>query len=146
MLRNAEDLPDLAGAWVLVWHGVRALEAAAEPDGSAGSDDGVDAHHRFDVSVCLFNPLHGAAHATMRRAMRGLAAPVPACWTCLIAGSERTMPDILTQRVADGAYLPYYEIPATRSVWSATGFGAFGGDLVEQVRNSLPGGRRAVGE
>ncbi|MFI6981738.1 hypothetical protein ACIBSV_24505 [Embleya sp. NPDC050154] len=56
------------------------------------------------------------------------------------------VPDILTARVADGAYLPYYEVPAERSVWSATGFGAFGGDLVEQVRRALPGGRRAVGE
>ncbi|MFJ8738860.1 hypothetical protein ACIRL2_05755 [Embleya sp. NPDC127516] len=78
--------------------------------------------------------------------MRGLTAPVPACWACPVAGSERMVPDILTARVADGAYLPYYEVPAERSVWSATGFGAFGGDLVEQVRRALPGGRRAVGE
>ncbi|MEU0933368.1 MULTISPECIES: hypothetical protein [unclassified Embleya] len=143
VLRDADDLPDLAGAWLLVWHGVRALEVAAEQHDAT---DEVGPDRRFEVSVCLFNPLHGAAHATMRWAMRGLAAPVPACWACLIAGSERTMPDILTARVADGAYLPYYEIPAEQSVWSATGYGAFGGDLVEQVRSALPGGRRAVGE
>ncbi|MGW1990744.1 hypothetical protein [Embleya sp. NPDC001921] len=141
VLRDADDLPDLAGAWLLVWHGVRALEVAAAADSAA--EGGPD--HRFEVSVCLFNPLHGAAHATMRWAMRGLAAPVPACGACLVAGSEHTMPDILTARVADGAYLPYYEVPAERSVWSATGFGAFGGDLVEQVRRALPGGRRAIG-
>ncbi|MGC0420563.1 hypothetical protein [Embleya sp. AB8] len=146
VLRDADDLPDLAGVLVLVRHGVRALDVAADRAGRALPADEVGADDRFRVAVCLLNPLHGTAVGPLHWAIRGRTRlSVPACHACLVAASERTMADVLTQRVADGAYLAYYEIPAERSVWSATGFGAFGGDLVARVLDARPGGRRAGG-
>ncbi|MFF7246501.1 hypothetical protein ACFZBU_21635 [Embleya sp. NPDC008237] len=148
--RDADDLPDLAGVLVLVRHGVRALEVAAHRAERALSEDAREEEDAdddpFRVSVCLLNPLHGTVIGRLQWAIRGRTRlSVPACHACMLAASERTMADVLTQRVADGAYLAYYEVPADRSVWSATGFGAFGGDLVEHVRSALPGGRRAGG-
>lgn len=141
MVREADDLPDLAGVLVLVWHGVRALEVAADRTERPDPDDAIGSDDRFRVSVCLFNPLHGAAYQRLTWAMRGRTwLSVPACIACLTAASERTMPDVLTRQVADGAYLPYYEIPAHESVWSATGYGSFTADLVERVQEAMPGG------
>ncbi|MGW1667252.1 hypothetical protein ACWCQO_40035, partial [Streptomyces microflavus] len=111
VLRDADDLPDLAGVLVLVRHAVRALDVAAHRAGRALSGDthGEDADDDpFRVSVCVLNPLHGIAFGRLQWAIRGRTRlSVPACHACLIAASERTMADVLTQRVADGAYLAY---------------------------------------
>lgn len=83
---------------------------------------------------CFFNPLHGTAtRPTPWRAVgtrRGVT--VPLCSACAAAVRDRRTPQALTVE-HEGRRVPYYEVPAEESVWSATGYGALRGDLVQRI-------------
>lgn len=46
------------------------------------------------------------------------------CAACTAALRHRRAPEVLTDTTADGRRVPYFEVPAGRSVWAATGYGS----------------------
>ncbi|WP_329336044.1 hypothetical protein OG866_18480 [Streptomyces sp. NBC_00663] len=109
VLDSARGLPDLAGVLALVTEGRDALAATASP-----------------LPLCFFNPLHG--RATRRTVWRPVGrqdrARVATCAACTAALRHRRAPEVLTDTTADGRRVPYFEVPAGRSVWAATGYGS----------------------
>lgn len=136
VLEKARDLPDYAGVLVLVDTGREALAAARAVAGRRRPDR--------PSPLCFFNPLHGDSARTAKwrplGQRRGLKVPV--CAECGSALASRRLPDTLPAR-SDGADIPYYEVSADRSVWAATGYGAFAGDLIERILRGEH--RRAAG-
>lgn len=118
VLDSARDLADLAGVLALVTEGRDALT----PTPTA-------------LPLCFFNPLHGRAtrHLTWRPVGRPDTARVAACPTCTTAVRTRRAPETLTTTTTDGRRIPYFELPADRSVWAATGYGS----LTRDERDSL---------
>ncbi|MEU0384479.1 hypothetical protein [Streptomyces chartreusis] len=108
VLDEARGVPDLAGVLALAQEGRDALA------GSPG------------LPLCFFNPLHGrAAHRTGWRPLgRRERLDVAVCQDCADALRDRRAPEVLTDRAEDGRTVPYFELPAGRSVWSATGYGS----------------------
>lgn len=108
VLDEARGVPGLAGALALVQEGHDALA------GSPG------------LPLCFFNPLHG--RAALRTGWRPLGRrdrlDVAVCQSCADALRDRRSPEVLTDRAEDGRPVPYFELPAGRSVWSATGYGS----------------------
>ncbi|WP_405870248.1 hypothetical protein [Streptomyces sp. NBC_00005] len=122
VLDAARGVPDLAGVLALVAEGEDALSGAAP------------------LPLCFFNPLHGRSTTrTTRTTWRPLGRRdrlrVATCPECATALADRRAPDVLTDTAPDGRTVPYFEIPAQRSVWAATGFGSYGpnGSLAERV-------------
>jgi len=124
VLDHAHDITDIAGVLVLVRMGVAAA-TAAETD---------RAEARAPVDLCFFNPLHGvsARHVRWRQLGQRDALIVRACAECADRLRQRRQPYALTCQV-HGRELPYYEIDPQQSVWAATGYGQFTGDLIERV-------------
>ncbi|MFF4506627.1 hypothetical protein [Streptomyces sp. NPDC001401] len=120
VLDAARGLADLAGVLALVAEGRDAL---------AGS--------RSALPLCFFNPLHGRAvrRATWRPLGRRDRVQVAVCPECAAAVRARRAPEVLTDVAEGGSPVPYFEVPAERSVWAATGYGSFGshGSLAERV-------------
>ncbi|MEU2909039.1 hypothetical protein ACFYM3_07520 [Streptomyces massasporeus] len=108
VLDEARGLPDLAGALAL------AQESRAALTGSPG------------LPLCFFNPLHG--RAARRSGWRPLGRrdrlDVAVCGACANALRDRRAPEVLTDTDENGRTVPYFEIPATRSAWAATGYGS----------------------
>ncbi|CAM5455059.1 hypothetical protein [Streptomyces coeruleorubidus] len=108
VLDEARGVPDLAGVLALTQEGRDALA------GSPG------------LPLCFFNPLHG--RAALRTGWRPLGRrdrlDVAVCQDCADALRDRRAPEVLTDRAGDGRTVPYFELPAGRSVWSATGYGS----------------------
>ncbi|MEU5393856.1 hypothetical protein [Streptomyces tibetensis] len=108
VLDEARGLPDLAGALALAQEGQGALS------GSPG------------LPLCFFNPLHG--RAARRTAWRPLGRrdrlDVAVCDTCADALRDHRAPEVLTDTDQDGRTVPYFEVPAGRSPWAATGYGS----------------------
>ncbi|GAA2424228.1 hypothetical protein [Streptomyces coeruleofuscus] len=108
VLDEARGVPDLAGVLALAQEGRDALA------GSPG------------LPLCFFDPLHG--RAALRTGWRPLGRrdrlDVAVCQDCADALRDRRAPEVLTDRTGDGRTVPYFEIPAGRSVWSATGYGS----------------------
>jgi len=117
VLDAARGVPDLAGVLALVAEGENALSGTAAP-----------------LPLCFFNPLHGRATArtTWRPLGRRDRLRIAACPGCATALTRRRPPEVLTDTAPDGRAVPYFEIPAERSVWAATGYGSYG-SLTEQV-------------
>ncbi|MFH9062343.1 hypothetical protein ACH4GM_14145 [Streptomyces coeruleorubidus] len=113
VLDEARGVPDLAGVLALVQEGRDALA------GSPG------------LPLCFFNPLHG--RAALRTGWRPLGRrdrlDVAVCQDCADALRDRRAPEVLTDRAGDGRTVPYFELPAGRSVWSATGYGSLASPL-----------------
>ncbi|MFC9938616.1 hypothetical protein [Nocardiopsis alba] len=84
---------------------------------------------------CYADPLHGTD--TVETDWRGLGGNetlrVPLCPSCVESVRERRRPDSLHVE-HEGGRVPYHEVPAERSLWSATGYGALADDLVERIR------------
>ncbi|MBV2366515.1 hypothetical protein KUM37_24755 [Streptomonospora sp. NEAU-YY374] len=126
VLDGARGIDDLAGARVLLHLGEDLLAAAQARD--SGRRAPAPRRH------CFFNPLHPTstrpviwrAVGTTRR------IKVHACTDCAAAVRGHRAPTALPVR-HDGDRVPYYEVPAEESVWSATGYGNLGGDLVQRV-------------
>jgi hypothetical protein len=109
-LDAATSLADLAGVLVLVNLG------------------------RGGPPLCFFNPLHGpsARPVTWRLIGTREQLHVPACTACLHAVSRHRPPEVLPD-MAGKKRVPYLEVDPERSVWAATGFGAFCDDLVDRI-------------
>ncbi|POX56411.1 hypothetical protein C3489_04985 [Streptomyces sp. Ru71] len=107
VLDAARGLPDLAGALALTAEGRDALSGTSRP-------------------LCFFNPLHG--ESTTRRTWRPLGRreglDIAPCARCGEALSKRRPPEVLTDTTPDGRTVPYFDVPAERSVWAATGYGS----------------------
>ncbi|MFJ5925848.1 hypothetical protein ACIQF6_24890 [Kitasatospora sp. NPDC092948] len=107
VLDGAHDLADLAGVLALAAEGRAAL--APEPG----------------LPLCFFDPRHGAA--TGRTAWRPLGrreqVDIAACADCTQALRARRAPQVLAVR-DQGRTVPYFEVPAERSLWAATGYGS----------------------
>jgi len=113
VLDAARGVPDLAGVLALVAEGEDALSGAAP------------------LPLCFFNPLHGrsttrTARTTWRPLGRRDRLRVATCPGCATALADRRAPEVLTDTGPDGRTVPYFEIPAERSVWAATGYGSYG--------------------
>ncbi|MFF6875370.1 hypothetical protein ACFY9S_08630 [Streptomyces sp. NPDC012474] len=108
VLDEARGLPDLAGALALAQEGRDALA------GSPG------------LPLCFFNPLHG--RAALRTGWRPLGRrdrlDVAVCQECADALRDRRAPEVLTDTDEDGRTVPYFEVPARRSAWAASGYGS----------------------
>ncbi|MFJ8715091.1 hypothetical protein ACIRD9_18190 [Streptomyces violaceus] len=109
VLDEARGLPDLAGVLALVQEGRDAL---------TGTDGA--------LPRCFFHPLHG--RAALRTGWRPLGRrdrlDVAVCQECADALRDRRAPEVLTDTDEDGRTVPYFELPAERSVWAATGYGS----------------------
>ncbi|MFF6917854.1 hypothetical protein [Streptomyces sp. NPDC012466] len=108
VLDEARGLPDLAGALALAQEGRDALV------GSPG------------LPLCFFNPLHG--RAALRTGWRPLGRrdrlDVAVCQECADALRDRRAPEVLTDTDENGRAVPYFEVPAGRSAWAASGYGS----------------------
>ncbi|MFE9027605.1 hypothetical protein ACFYOA_15255 [Streptomyces iakyrus] len=108
VLDRARGLPDLAGALALAQEGRDALT------GSPG------------LPLCFFNPLHG--RAALRTGWRPLGRrdrlDVAVCQECADALRDRRAPEVLPDTDEDGRRVPYFEVPAGRSAWAASGYGS----------------------
>lgn len=109
VLDGARGIPDLAGVLVLVAQGRDALDG-----------------HPEALPLCFFDPLHGRAvrRATWRALGSRDSLDVAVCRDCAQALRARRAPEVLTDRTSDGRRIPYFERPADRSVWAATGYGS----------------------
>ncbi|MEV8568668.1 hypothetical protein AB0436_24320 [Streptomyces sp. NPDC051322] len=111
VLDAAHGVPDLAGVLALVTEGRDAL---------AGRTPSV-------LPLCFFNPLHGRAARRIdwRPLGRRDRLNVAVCEACDRAVRTRRAPEVLTAPESKGGReVPYFEIPADRSVWAATGYGS----------------------
>ncbi|MCK7622892.1 hypothetical protein MUU72_07240 [Streptomyces sp. RS10V-4] len=120
VLDRARSVPDLAGVFALVAEGRAALSPAPGA-----------------LPLCFFHPLHGPAARRIpwRPLGRREQLRVAACESCLRAVRARRAPEVLTDRL-DGRPVPYFEVPAARSLWAATGYGSLlsGDSLTERVQ------------
>lgn len=112
VLDAARGRTDLAGVLALVLEGRDALQGS-----------------RAALPLCFFNPLHGRGARRLRWRPLGRRDQlrVSACAACTAAVQARRAPEVLTERV-DGRDLPYFEVPAKRSLWAATGYGSLVSD------------------
>ncbi|WP_424863859.1 hypothetical protein [Streptomyces sp. MMS24-I29] len=107
VLDAARGLPDLAGVLALVAEGRSALDPAP------------------GIPLCFFDPRHGTAvrRTTWRPLGRRERADVAVCEDCGQALRTRRAPQVLAVR-DQGRTVPYFEVPAERSLWAATGYGS----------------------
>ncbi|WP_043265679.1 hypothetical protein [Streptomyces sp. CT34] len=108
VLDHARGVPDLAGVFALIAEGRAALSTAPAT-----------------LPLCFFHPLHGPAvrRIPWRPLGRREQLRVATCDTCLRAVRARRAPEVLTDRL-DGHPVPYFEVPAEKSLWAATGYGS----------------------
>ncbi|WP_282205318.1 hypothetical protein [Kitasatospora fiedleri] len=107
VLDGADGIPDLAGVLALAAEGRAAL--APEPR----------------LPLCFFDPRHGTAvrRTTWRPLGRRERVDVAVCTDCGQALRTRRSPQVLAVR-DQGRTVPYFEVPADRSLWAATGYGS----------------------
>lgn len=129
VLDAAENPLRRAGARVLL---DQALDALAVADGSMPHTATPPAH-------CFFNPLHARTEerVTWREAGSSRSMEVFACDRCAQAVAHHLPPRSLTVEY-NGQTVPYFEVPAAESVWSATGFGSHSGDLPHRILRGAP--------
>ena len=137
VLDGATRRVDLVGVLALVAEGRDALRAAERASSSGGrglgrrvsrrrprrqGDAGADG---TPLPLCFFNPLHGRAARRITWRPLGGRRPldVAACAECAEAVAARRAPEVLTDEL-DGRTVPYFEVPATASLWAATGYGS----------------------
>lgn len=121
VLERARSLADLAGVLALVTEGRDVWETGPETG---------------RLPLCFFQPLHGRGQERVgwrpigyRQTLR-----VSACAACASVVRARRAPEVLIDRY-QGREMPYFQVPAEHSVWSATGYGSFDGDsLTTRVR------------
>ncbi|MFF3391894.1 hypothetical protein ACFYW1_13315 [Streptomyces sp. NPDC002669] len=107
VLDAAQGLPDLAGVLALVAEGRSALAPAP------------------GLPLCFFDPRHGTSvrRTTWRPLGRRERVDVAVCEDCDRALRARRSPQVLAVRDR-GRTVPYFEVPAGRSLWAATGYGS----------------------
>ncbi|MFE7563719.1 hypothetical protein [Kitasatospora sp. NPDC057500] len=107
VLDSARGIPDLAGVLALAAEGRSALAAEAQ------------------LPLCFFDPRHGAAvsRTVWRPLGRRERVDIAVCEDCARALRARRAPQVLAVR-DQGRTVPYFEVPADRSLWAATGYGS----------------------
>ncbi|MFD0296241.1 hypothetical protein [Streptomyces sp. NPDC127118] len=107
VLDAARGLPDLVGVLALVAEGRSALVPAP------------------GLPLCFFDPRHGTAvrRTTWRPLGRRERVDVAVCEDCAQSLRARRSPQVLAVRDR-GRTVPYFEVPAERSLWAATGYGS----------------------
>ncbi|MFF2350898.1 hypothetical protein ACFVVL_14065 [Kitasatospora sp. NPDC058115] len=107
VLDAARGVPDLVGVLALAAEGRAALAAGPR------------------LPLCFFDPRHGAAvrRTTWRPVGRRERVDVAVCEDCARALRARRAPRVLAVR-DQGRTVPYFEVPADRSLWAATGYGS----------------------
>ncbi|MFD0344429.1 hypothetical protein ACFVH0_38150 [Streptomyces sp. NPDC127117] len=107
VLDAARGLPDLVGVLALAAEGRSALAPAP------------------GLPLCFFDPRHGTAvrRTTWRPLGRRERVDVAVCEDCGQALRARRSPQVLAVRDR-GRTVPYFEVPAERSLWAATGYGS----------------------
>nr|WP_063747471.1 hypothetical protein [Kitasatospora sp. SID7827] len=107
VLDGADGLADLAGVLALAAEGRAAL--TTEPR----------------LPLCFFDPRHDTAarRTTWRPVGRRERVDVAVCEDCGQALKARRSPQVLAVR-DEGRTVPYFEVPAARSLWAATGYGS----------------------
>ncbi|WP_327392735.1 hypothetical protein OG533_23015 [Streptomyces sp. NBC_01186] len=127
VLDGAQGTPDLAGALALVHEGRGALARASEAASRPGTGRRPRKKPKSALPLCFFNPLHGPASGRIRWRPLGRreALHIAACDTCSSAVSGHRAPEALTD-THEGRTVPYFEVPAERSLWAATGYGSLG--------------------
>ncbi|MFE7492665.1 hypothetical protein [Kitasatospora sp. NPDC057541] len=107
VLDAARGIPDLAGVLALAAEGRSALAAGPR------------------LPLCFFDPRHGAAvgRTTWRPLGRRERVDVAVCEDCAQSLRARRAPQVLAVR-DQGRTVPYFELPADRSLWAATGYGS----------------------
>ncbi|MER6503817.1 hypothetical protein ABT218_31835 [Streptomyces sp. NPDC001455] len=107
VLDAAQGLPDLVGVLALTAEGRSALAPAPT------------------LPLCFFDPRHGTAvrRTTWRPLGRREQADIAVCEDCGRALRARRSPQVLAVR-DQGRTVPYFEVPAERSLWAATGYGS----------------------
>lgn len=140
VLDRARDLPDLAGVLALVEEGQHAVRVARS--GGPGKSQPAASNKKkrrrkreeyadsrpsetADGLLCFFDPLHGSADKRVNWRPLGQreALSVAACRECRREVRERRAPRVLTARHEERE-VPYFEVPAERSLWAATGYGS----------------------
>ncbi|MBR8741749.1 hypothetical protein [Nocardiopsis sp. MG754419] len=126
MIAAGPTLPDAVGVLVLLDRAEDAL-----------------AGRRTPRRHCYANPLHGTGTRQVRWREFGGSRTirVPLCAECARAVRDRVRPTVLPAE-RDGGTVPYYEVPADESVWSATGYGTLRDDLVDRILRGDHSGRR----
>ncbi|MDJ1135929.1 hypothetical protein [Streptomyces iconiensis] len=139
VLDAADGVPDLAGVLALVHESrqalTRATRATRGAKGNQGGRNRRKARRDAQLPLCFFHPLHGPARERIRWRPLGRrdSLDVAACETCAAAVASHRAPEVLTA-AQEGRTVPYFEIPAERSLWAATGYGSLGeGTLTERV-------------
>lgn len=124
VLDHATGLPDLAGVLALTAEGRDALEAddRARQPSTASAEPAVDV-----LPLCFFDPLHGRGERRVDWRAVGSrdVLNVVLCADCDRLVQQRKPPQMLVDRY-DGRSVPYTDVPAEHSLWSATGYGSFG--------------------
>ncbi|QKW24151.1 hypothetical protein HUT16_07885 [Kitasatospora sp. NA04385] len=107
VLDGATGIPDLAGVLALAAEGRAALDTGTR------------------LPLCFFDPRHGTAarRTTWRPLGRRERVDVAVCEDCGQALKARRSPQVLAVR-DQGRTVPYFEVPAERSLWAATGYGS----------------------
>ena len=124
VLDHATGLPDLAGVLALTTEGRDALEA----DGRARQPSTASDEQAVGVlPLCFFDPFHGRGERRVdwRTAGSRDVLSVVLCADCDLLVQQRKPPRMLVDRY-DGRSVPYTDVPAEHSLWSATGYGSFG--------------------
>lgn len=123
VLDSADDMSDLVGVRVLLDHCEAALTGGSAPQ------------------HCFFDPRHpgDAGRVRWRVPATHRAVTVRACADCRRDVKGYRMPKAVLD-TSGARPVPYYAVPAERSVWAATGYGTLAPDLAARIlRGELRG-------
>ena len=90
---------------------------------------------------CFFDPMHveGTARVRWRAPASFASVTLPACRACRRAIREHRTPEAVVDSSGPRP-MPYFAVPAERSVWAATGYGTLAPDLAARIlRGELRG-------
>ncbi|GAA1458481.1 hypothetical protein NE857_19360 [Nocardiopsis exhalans] len=116
VMDSVDDMSDLVGVKVLLDQCEAALDGKASP------------------GHCFFDPRHveGTAHVRWRAPASFASVRLLACRTCRRAIREHRNPEAVTDSSGPRP-MPYFAVPAERSVWAATGYGTLAPDLAARI-------------
>lgn len=121
VLDRTTSAADSIGALVLARRGEDALDRA------------IAGRPWTPTAACFFNPLHGAAAATVRWQTAAGARDVPACADCRRVARKNKEPDFLDLPVGD-TVVHYVDADTEAEPWASTGYGSLDPDLLARVR------------
>lgn len=123
VMDSVDDMSDLVGVKVLLDRCEAALDGKASP------------------GHCFFDPRHveGTARVRWRAPASFASVTLLACRTCRRTIREHRTPEAVVDSSGPRP-MPYFAVPAERSVWAATGYGTLAPDLAARIlRGELRG-------